>query len=89
MYLLHFHYQAFTTPTFKLLEQENGLRNHPDTMDDLFRLCMRLVTVLLSHNELSQKITENFGQVVFIQYIVICNFHLNSSKLSYKETFHF
>lgn len=33
--------QAFIQPTFQLLEQENGLRNHPDTVDDFFRLCAR------------------------------------------------
>ena len=33
--------QAFCAPTFKLLEEANGLRNHPDTVDDLFRLCLR------------------------------------------------
>lgn len=36
-------FQAFCVPTFKLLEEHNGLRNHPDTVDDLFRLCLRLV----------------------------------------------
>lgn len=30
-------------PTFQLLEQQNGLRNHPDTVDDLFRLATRFV----------------------------------------------
>ncbi|KAK3585736.1 hypothetical protein CHS0354_020305 [Potamilus streckersoni] len=35
--------QAFCGPTFKLLEEHNGLRNHPDTVDDLFRLCLRFV----------------------------------------------
>ena len=33
--------QAFCGPTFKLLEEHNGLRNHPDTVDDLFRLSLR------------------------------------------------
>ena len=33
--------QAFCEPTFKILEETNGLRNHPDTVDDLFRLCLR------------------------------------------------
>lgn len=33
--------QAFIGPTFALLEQEDGLKNHPDTVDDLFRLCAR------------------------------------------------
>jgi hypothetical protein len=33
-------------PTFKILEEHNGLRNHPDTVDDLFRLCLRYVVLL-------------------------------------------
>ncbi|XP_064600886.1 LOW QUALITY PROTEIN: transportin-3-like [Liolophura sinensis] len=33
--------QAFCVPTFKILEEPNGLRNHPDTVDDLFRLALR------------------------------------------------
>lgn len=32
---------AFIQPTFRLLERENGLRDHPDTVDDFFRLCLR------------------------------------------------
>ncbi|KAM3859141.1 transportin-3 isoform 4-T4 [Diretmus argenteus] len=35
--------QALCMPTFQLLEQANGLRNHPDTVDDLFRLATRFV----------------------------------------------
>ena len=35
--------QAFMRPTFILLKEENGLRNHPDTVDDFFRLCARFV----------------------------------------------
>lgn len=33
--------QALCVPTFRLLEQPNGLQNHPDTVDDLFRLATR------------------------------------------------
>lgn len=33
--------EAFISPTFRLLEKENGLRDHPDTVDDFFRLCSR------------------------------------------------
>lgn len=33
--------EAFIAPTFRLLEKENGLRDHPDTVDDFFRLCGR------------------------------------------------
>ncbi|KAL4233679.1 Transportin-3 [Mactra antiquata] len=36
-------FQAFCPPTFKLLEEQNGLRNHPDTVDDLFRLSLRFI----------------------------------------------
>ncbi|XP_020287942.1 transportin-3 isoform X2 [Pseudomyrmex gracilis] len=35
--------QALIYPAFALLEQEDGLKNHPDTVDDLFRLCARFV----------------------------------------------
>lgn len=34
--------EAFCNPTFVLLEK-NTLRNHPDTVDDLFRLCLRFI----------------------------------------------
>ncbi|XP_071823709.1 transportin-3-like isoform X1 [Apostichopus japonicus] len=35
--------KAFITPTYKVLEEDNGLRNHPDTVDDFFRLCIRFL----------------------------------------------
>lgn len=35
--------QALMEPTFLLLREENGLRNHPDTVDDFFRLCARFL----------------------------------------------
>ncbi|XP_028670547.1 transportin-3 isoform X2 [Erpetoichthys calabaricus] len=35
--------QALCMPTFQLLEQPYGLRNHPDTVDDLFRLATRFI----------------------------------------------
>uniref|UniRef100_A0A8C8BG32 Transportin-3 n=1 Tax=Otus sunia TaxID=257818 RepID=A0A8C8BG32_9STRI len=34
---------ALCIPTFQLLEQPNGLQNHPDTVDDLFRLAARFI----------------------------------------------
>ncbi|KAL3266215.1 hypothetical protein HHI36_010397 [Cryptolaemus montrouzieri] len=34
---------AFLEPTFRLFQEENGLRNHPDTIDDFFRLCARFM----------------------------------------------
>ncbi|KFO27495.1 Transportin-3 [Fukomys damarensis] len=35
--------QALCIPTFQLLEQQNGLQNHPDTVDDLFRLAAQFI----------------------------------------------
>ncbi|XP_006826075.1 transportin-3-like [Saccoglossus kowalevskii] len=35
--------QAFCIPTFLLLQQNNGFRDHPDTVDDLFRLATRFL----------------------------------------------
>ncbi|KAL0267137.1 UNVERIFIED_CONTAM: hypothetical protein PYX00_009490 [Menopon gallinae] len=35
--------EAFIQPTFDILQEENGLRNHPDTVDDFFRLCARFL----------------------------------------------
>lgn len=35
--------KAFCAPTFRILNAPNGLRNHPDTVDDLFRLCTRFL----------------------------------------------
>ncbi|PNF38379.1 Transportin-3 [Cryptotermes secundus] len=35
--------QAFLIPTFIILQETNGLKNHPDTVDDLFRLCARFL----------------------------------------------
>lgn len=33
--------EAFYIPTFQLLGDIQGLKNHPDTVDDFFRLCVR------------------------------------------------
>lgn len=35
--------EAFIGPTFNILQQQDGLKNHPDTVDDLFRLCARYI----------------------------------------------
>lgn len=35
--------QAFCGPAFRLLANADALRNHPDTVDDLFRLCTRYI----------------------------------------------
>lgn len=50
---VEFFLQAFCPPTFKLLEEHNGIRNHPDTVDDLFRLCLRQVSCKSLHFTLS------------------------------------
>ncbi|XP_060803596.1 transportin-3 [Amyelois transitella] len=35
--------QALLPRAFQLLQQENGLKDNPDTVDDLFRLCIRFL----------------------------------------------
>lgn len=35
--------QEFIQPTFNRLQEENGLKNNPDTVDDFFRLCSRFL----------------------------------------------
>lgn len=35
--------EGFCPKTFEILNEEKGLQNHPDTVDDLFRLCCRFV----------------------------------------------
>lgn len=35
--------EAFIGPTFIILQEVDGLKNHPDTVDDLFRLCARFL----------------------------------------------
>lgn len=37
---------AFTTVAFPLLSGESGLIHNPDTVDDIFRLCARLVNII-------------------------------------------
>ncbi|XP_014673876.1 PREDICTED: transportin-3-like [Priapulus caudatus] len=54
--------QAFSVPTFKLLEEPDGFRNHPDTVDDLFRLCTRFV----------QRMPLMFIQASFFKSIINC-----------------
>lgn len=41
--------QAFIEPTFNILQVENGLKNHPDTVDDFFRLSVRFIQRLPLH----------------------------------------
>ncbi|XP_035663115.1 transportin-3-like isoform X5 [Branchiostoma floridae] len=52
--------KAFCGPTFQLLKT-GGLRNHPDTIDDLFRLCARFVQrcpLVILHSEMIDAILE-------------------------------
>lgn len=46
--------QALTPRAFLLLRQPRGLQDHPDTVDDLFRLCVRSVAapLLLAYTDL-------------------------------------
>lgn len=41
--------QAFIEPTFNILQVENGLKDHPDTVDDFFRLSVRFIQRLPLH----------------------------------------
>lgn len=41
--------QAFIEPTFNILQEENGLKNHPDTVDDFFRLAVRFIQRMPLH----------------------------------------
>ena len=66
-----FYFQAFCVPTFKILEEHNGLRNHPDTVDDLFRLCLRYV-VLLIQSVLIFVISEKFNLLNEVEGVYWC-----------------
>ncbi|XP_018572626.1 transportin-3 [Anoplophora glabripennis] len=65
--------QAFLEPTFQLLQEENGLRNHPDTVDDFFRLCARFM----------QRAPLSFLQCASLVHILQCA--LMASTLDHKE----
>lgn len=65
--------QAFIDPTFAVLKEENGLRNHPDTVDDFFRLCARFL----------QRSPIAFLQCSALPSIIQCA--LLSSTLDHKE----
>ncbi|XP_064628883.1 transportin-3-like [Lineus longissimus] len=54
--------QAFCRPTFYILEERRGLQYHPDTVDDLFRLCTRFV----------QRSPVPFLQCTVIKAIICC-----------------
>lgn len=41
--------EAFTAPTFYILRMENGLKDHPDTVDDFFRLAVRFIQRMPLH----------------------------------------
>jgi transportin-3 len=65
--------QAFIEPTFQLLQEENGLRNHPDTVDDFFRLCARFM----------QRAPVQFLQCGALVHILQCS--LMACTLDHKE----
>lgn len=65
--------QAFLEPTFLLLQEENGLKNHPDTVDDFFRLCARFL----------QRAPIAFLQCVSLVHILQCA--LSAATLDHKE----
>lgn len=41
--------EAFIQPTFSILQCENGLKDHPDTVDDFFRLAGRFIQRMPLH----------------------------------------
>ncbi|CAH1174165.1 unnamed protein product [Phaedon cochleariae] len=65
--------QAFLEPTFQVLQEENGLRQHPDTVDDFFRLCARFM----------QRTPTAFLQCSSLVHILQCA--LLASTLDHKE----
>nr|XP_023013897.1 transportin-3 [Leptinotarsa decemlineata] len=65
--------QAFLEPTFQLLQEENGLRHHPDTVDDFFRLCGRFM----------QRAPVDFLQCTALVHILQCA--LMASTLDHRE----
>ncbi|GJQ77535.1 Trn-SR [Trypoxylus dichotomus] len=65
--------QAFIGPTFEVLREDNGLRNHPDTVDDFFRLCARFM----------QRAPAQFLQCTAIAHIFQCG--LLACSLDHKE----
>lgn len=65
--------QAFIEPTFNLLREEDGLRNHPDTVDDFFRLCARFM----------QRAPLPFIQSTSLPHIIQCG--LMACSLDHKE----
>lgn len=65
--------QAFLEPTFQLLQEENGLKNHPDTVDDFFRLCARFI----------QRAPIAFLQCSSLVHILQCA--LSAATLDHKE----
>ncbi|CAH0560696.1 unnamed protein product [Brassicogethes aeneus] len=64
---------AFIEPTFLVLQEENGLRMHPDTVDDFFRLCARFL----------QRAPVAFLQCPSLVHILQCA--LLASSLDHKE----
>lgn len=65
--------QALIEPTFNLLRENDGLRNHPDTVDDFFRLCARFM----------QRAPLAFIQSSSLPHIIQCG--LMACSLDHKE----
>lgn len=65
--------EAFMQPTFLLLTQPSGFRNHPDTVDDWFRLCARFL----------QRAAVPFLQCGVINTIIECG--LQACMLDHKD----
>ena len=41
--------EHMATATFPLLASDNGLLHHPDTVDDVFRMCARYLSVIYAN----------------------------------------
>ncbi|KAG7213831.1 hypothetical protein KM043_003045 [Ampulex compressa] len=53
--------EAFIRPTFDILQEEDGLKQHPETVDDLFRLCARFLQrapIPLLHSAIIESIVD-------------------------------
>lgn len=66
-------------PTFQLLEQPNGLRDHPDTVDDLFRLATRYIESFLRESEC----VGFHGTMALFQYLLAARSPTFFRKVSY------
>jgi len=65
--------KSFIAPTYYLLEQDNGLRNNPGTVDDFFRL----------NNRFLQRAPLPYLQTEFLKSVIECG--LMSAKLDHRD----